>query len=144
MILVAEGDSPTGTCLVVTIILCCVVIWSVSGLSYVCSTMINHAHLQSGNHSLVKITYSIEEIILVIFCLLSPLPLSQPPLLAPPLVPSPDSIPAYMQCKTPGCTRPRRQKDDGSGYYDYCGRTCRGLGPQVRLSGIGQLLFTPK
>ena len=69
------------TCLVVTIILCCVVIWSVSGLSYVCSTMINHAHLQSGNHSLVKITYSIEEIILVIVLpFVSPTPSPAPSL----------------------------------------------------------------
>ena len=83
----------------------------------------------------------------VIFCLLSPLPLSQPHPLAPLLVPSPASVPAYsvrlqgapdlgpayMQCKTPGCTRPRRMMDDGSGYYDYCGRMCRD--PQVQPSG---------
>ena len=27
-------------------------------------------------------------------------------------------------CKNQGCTRPRRRKEDSSGHYDFCGKTC--------------------
>ena len=28
------------------------------------------------------------------------------------------------KCKNPNCTRSKRAKEDGSGFYDFCGRTC--------------------
>ena len=34
------------------------------------------------------------------------------------------SVPPHMRCQRPGCTRPKYKKEDGSGYYDYCGRAC--------------------
>jgi len=46
------------------------------------------------------------------------------------------TVPVDMQCLTPGCTRPRRMMDDGSGYYDYCGRTCRDKALQTQPLGI--------
>ena len=41
------------------------------------------------------------------------------------LIISAAAIPAGMKCKTPNCTRSRRAREDGDGYYDFCGKSCR-------------------
>ena len=54
------------------------------------------------------------------------------------LTPALANAPADLQCKTPGCLRPRRMMDDGSGYYDFCSLTCRdqGASGMVRLCSL--------
>ena len=36
-----------------------------------------------------------------------------------------DSVQPEMKCKTQGCSREKRAREDGNGYYDYCGKSCR-------------------
>ena len=47
----------------------------------------------------------------------------------------PGVISAELKCQTQGCPRPKRKKDDGSGYFDYCSLTCRNEG-QMPGSGM--------
>ena len=41
-----------------------------------------------------------------------------------------------MMCKKPGCCHQRRVREDGSGYYDYCGKSCRDSNYQITSAGI--------
>ncbi|CAI8018713.1 hypothetical protein GBAR_LOCUS11341 [Geodia barretti] len=47
-----------------------------------------------------------------------------------------ESFPPEMKCKTPGCTRQKRARDEGGGYYDYCGRSCRDGSFRTKPAGI--------
>lgn len=57
------------------------------------------------------------------------------------------AVPPNMRCKTPGCSRPRRQREDG-GHYDYCGLSCRDgnivTSPEGRSLTIKHDIATPK
>lgn len=36
-----------------------------------------------------------------------------------------ETIEPGLKCKTAGCIRQKRRREDGNGYYNYCGRSCR-------------------